>query len=168
MRSWNQPIALCLAALLLAGCGWRQGRVPHLIGDPVKFDADQLKNAPEWVLKSGVPDAFCGVGSAYNVDRMFAVEAARLRAFAQLAASTEQRIISTASDEWRSDLVVGANSGQVQRRIQGLVDQVVKQAQVRDVYVVTEQVWGPSNTKLWRYRAYVLLVADKSLADLVR
>jgi hypothetical protein len=120
------------------------------------------------VTRNGVADALCGVGSAYDIDRMFAIEAARLRAVAQLAASTEQHIQAAAVDERHTDLVVGANSGQTQQRIRSTVDQVVTNSEVRDVHVLTEQVWGPSRTKVWRHRAYVLVVCDKSLADLRR
>ena len=167
MRNWLSFLSLGLLLFSLEGCLFGGARL-HLVGEPVKFNADQLKDAPVWVKRGHVEDVIFGIGSAYNVDRTFAIEAARLRAAAQLAASIEEKITATAEDDRHSDMAVGANSGSTRQRIEGVVEKVISNARIEDVFVIPEQVWGPRNTRIWRYRAYVLLYTDLSLADLVR
>jgi len=166
-------ISITLVVLLsLNGCLFFGGSQLRVLGG-LTHPTNEFKYAnddpPSWVQTGTWQNSqlVYGIGSAYNLDRFYAIEDARTVALANLAeslrAEIEMRVTQTRSTEG----TLGASRSDIQRIVEEHVKEVIRNAEVQDSYVFHEQVWGPKSKTIWRTKAYVLVTSDVTLYDLV-
>jgi len=162
---------LLVAVFSLNGCLFWGGQQMKALGT-LTHPEDEFKYAedvPGWV-KTGKwsNDALYGVGSAFNISRMNAIEDARTAALANLAEKMRTQINLEVSQVRSTEGTIGANTGHTKRIIEERVSETLRNARMSEVFVHREQVWAPGKKKLWRIRAYVLATTDVNLYDMLQ